>query len=1272
MKKFLVCISSVMFVTLCFAQSQMPHWVIGPKTVNVLAPNPLPATINPATGSGVAQISQHVANGWYDATGNLIFYICDNNVYDYNNTYLGSIPNSGSEVAIVPFGDNSACQYKFNLFSTHLNSNSDIALYKTILDMTTFDLQTPQDVDHFNLPVEFGCIAVGTKTTNHEPLIYFMAATGTLNTASGYIDRLTINIDGTVSSPTLVYPTATFPNNNSGPELLSKELDLSPDGQWLGWSSFHQSSLVPRYHVLKMDANGDVDGTATFPYQQFSLPNTFSDYSESGFRGVEFYQDALGTKLFVGAGLKGIEQFYITMPVNAANFTSVANSAASGSVSSYGYSQIEWANNGNMYANSNNITNNVGGFDPVSSSPSISTIGQPSFSLSNNPSVSFGPGDIFYTLPDQIDGQDYSLYTSPVFIPVMTVYDYVFNTSNATWIYNTAPWNTALPVHVIHLLTIAHNCYLTIDQMTFEFNPNASTVIQTGGTLNLRQSVFTGEMDCDKMYHPWLGVNVQGTSYMPQNLATSQGKFYLTNSTIQFANIGAKANNNSGGIIQSTDSKFLNCNTAIFLAPYQSLLLPNSIANKCKFVRTDFEIDQHYPFSTASTCVLIDGVTGIKFNHCTFEVTANNATILNLTNRGIVSNNSSFSVFNNSVFTNLHTGIDAMINGGTKTFTVTKTTFNKNQTGIQTTSINHFRVTDCTFNIGNDSFTNTNDRVGLNNHYGSGFTIQANHFTNPTSTSNNTIGIITNNTGAAQNMIRGNAFSNLHTGNLADGQNRMISPLFGKTIGLQYWCNTNYNNIDNDFEVDANSCSVCGIRLNQGSTIHPANNTFSATANSNFNNNATGINYYWQIPNQPTTTNGVTALQSNSNWSCSPFPALTLDGHFNPSDYNSNSTNFHNAETDFLNLLYTYNTLIDGGNTNALLNEIENSWSQSAQTMRDELMAESPYLSEDVLRGAALTGTMPQAMLLTVLLANPDATRSEDFLEYLQEEIPNPLPEYMIELIVDSWSDQTPRTALENMMADASTIMGEASDHIISNLYYDETLDEDSITESDTANIITMENYWLQRTQTTTSQYEWIENEMQQNNFTIAEAALQNISTNFNLSEEEAQELTDYTWYYNFRKTLKQNNEDLSNLDSMQQQTLTSFATSNDNRATQLSKNALCFYYGWCEDTNTNGNRNTSHHYHGSNKTNYMQQQVCVYPNPTSDGATFIYQLPNQSKEITLNIYNNTGTEIFSTPLSSNTGTYFLNTASMNNGFYFYQIATNNEIISHGKLTINK
>jgi len=263
--------------------------------------------------------------------------------------------------------------------------------------------------------------------------LYFLGGSGFINTTGGLIKKLIIHNDGSVSSSVPVYPTSANPNYNAGGEVFSKELELSPDGKWLAWASYalvtHQSGPQYRYHLIELDGSGDYINNS---YKKFNIPN-YSGNNISGFRGVEFFQPANATKLFMGAGTDGVflfmgagtdGVFYINLPWSnwsnyptpppSTDFTRVVNS---NTPNNFGFSQIELAhsNNGFMYAvaDPGSISNNVGAFNPYANTPQI--LPSPnSFPLSNPPYDLYNlggvnPNSTMYTLPDQIDGQDYSL-----------------------------------------------------------------------------------------------------------------------------------------------------------------------------------------------------------------------------------------------------------------------------------------------------------------------------------------------------------------------------------------------------------------------------------------------------------------------------------------------------------------------------------------------------------------------------------------------------------------------------------------------------------------------------------------------------------------------------------------------------------------------------------------------------------------------------------------------------------------------------------------------
>lgn len=566
--------------------TQLNNWYIAPQKMDMSLSPPVPSLISQVYGTTTAGNAMQVANGLYDNTGKLLFYVSDGGVYDYNNTLIGFINNGGTEVAIVPFENNTSCFRKFNIFTTTGGFISTTSLWRAEVDMNSFTItSTLVDTINYqgNTGTEFGAIAVGKVTSSNSRYLYFLAGPGTTNSTGGAIKKITIDQNGTVTLNGRIYPSVNNPNTNAGVEVFAQELDLSPDGKYLAWGSYamvnHQSGTQYRYHLIELDGSGAYINNS---YKKFNIPNITGNNSVSAFRGVEFFQSANTTKLFIGAGTDGI--FYINLPWTnwssypspppATDFFQVTGSSGI-NLYSYGQSQLELANNGKMYAASDPTGNqyNLGAFDPLSPVPQILGLNS-SFTLPNVPHGTWG--NSFYTLPDQIDGQNYSSIITQAVAQVATTGTYTFGSSgsqNTTWTNTINPWNTSTPVQVIKELRIVNNSNLTINGMMFKFSPNAKVIIEPGSTLTLDGgAVLTSDYLEDPCLIPytWQGVEVWGSqNNQSQNIVPSVvGKLIVNNATIEYAVCGARAqrnygsyvNLNRGGIIIATaDAKFKNC-----------------------------------------------------------------------------------------------------------------------------------------------------------------------------------------------------------------------------------------------------------------------------------------------------------------------------------------------------------------------------------------------------------------------------------------------------------------------------------------------------------------------------------------------------------------------------------------------------------------------------------------------------------------------------------------------------------------------------------------
>ena len=144
-----------------------------------------------------------------------------------------------------------------------------------------------------------------------------------------------------------------------------------------------------------------------------------------------------------------------------------------------------------------------------------------------------------------------------------------------------------------------------------------------------------------------------------------------------------------------------------------------------------------------------------------------------------------------------------------------------------------------------------------------------------------------------------------------------------------------------------------------------------------------------------------------------------------------------NINFNYGNLKYNYTQLIDAGNTPELIRLIQGEWAEDIWSLRSKLIEQSPYLSQEAILTVAEENLLPPALLLEICIANPDATKDEDFLEKLRCCIPTPLPEYMINLIRASWNQKTLRTELEEELSAFKTYRDEYQNYKTEFLFSD-------------------------------------------------------------------------------------------------------------------------------------------------------------------------------------------------------------------------------------------
>lgn len=402
MKKNIKIYSIVLFLILYFnkTNAQLKTWYFAQEKVrmDVLSPVAVPLSF---TGGNNGSANGMYQSGIPDQTQfNISQLLVYNKAHANVGSIYGQIAFDTPEIAIVPFPDNDGCtKNKYYVFNSSPTNNFRSELKYYVVDMNGNGC----DGDFTSLstlvtggPGASGGIAV-SKLSGGNRFIYF---------CSGYtaatIYKATITPSG-ISVPQNIYQdnTGTF-------NFETSELDLSPDGSMLVLAANGITggvgSASPRYYIIGLNTSGDWNGV---PPSTFDL--AVNPDPTIGGRGVEFYTDNLGvTKLMIGAGANGIYRINPANPMLGQTFIN-------GTIN-YGSSQLEVAPNGFLYASNsqNTIAIDVQTFNTpfVNNSANITT---PSSSYIDD---GFGVAPRFYTLPDQIDGEDLEPFLRSACLPI--------------------------------------------------------------------------------------------------------------------------------------------------------------------------------------------------------------------------------------------------------------------------------------------------------------------------------------------------------------------------------------------------------------------------------------------------------------------------------------------------------------------------------------------------------------------------------------------------------------------------------------------------------------------------------------------------------------------------------------------------------------------------------------------------------------------------------------------------------------------------------------
>ncbi|MEO0898882.1 MAG: T9SS type A sorting domain-containing protein [Bacteroidota bacterium] len=817
-------------------------------------------------------------------------------------------------------------------------------------------------------------------------------------------------------------------------------------------------------------------------------------------------------------------------------------------------------------------------------------------------------------------------------------------------------------------------------------------IVESGGELLLDGGIITSP--CDGF---WQGIVLAGdsTTYQQGLFPTNtQGKVRTTNGAIiEHAITGISTILNkktgSGGIIDASATTFQNNICDIEYGEFKNINPSSNLeaSNMGSFSNCTFKITDEFRGTYISPRINFNGVRGIELTACGF-INLNSSPQINAEPDlcGIRSFDSNFFLRGacqtsasggsgcvtyvplSSTFENFRVGVDARKIVGNPTFTIDGIVFKNNVVGVAVSAVDQAHILRSTFETGRPAYIATSTRTGVLLTSSTAYWVEGNTFTG--SNNDTEIGVYVNNSGPEENEIFRNTYTNLAVANFAVGDNRQNTN--SRTDpGLQFLCSNESQNI-RDILVGGGE----GIRFYQGrpdnvgtgTNAESDGNIFSQPSQLIIHNNYENLStndlsrFFYSSNTQElagsVNSNKITQINGNEN-TCVPDPLL-IPQILLPNSQITAINQFNIQLNQYSNSIYLLETIIDGGNTQALQNQVQFTWSNDAWEMRDQLMAQSPNLSQEILAEAAYTGTLPDALLMEVLLANADVCQDEEFLSMLENDIPNPLPSYMIDILSQAQEPASYKQDIQKQVVYHHEQLSNISNEIMSSILNKDELNSDSL------------RTWLAKGYTHISKYRIAESYLQDKLYTQASSTITGLDQQYDYLDESGSDYDDYETLFSLKANILENQASLANTTLSQRNQINTLALEEDGPSSIIAKNWLCYLDGNCDDIEVPNvpNSTPARKRSSSGNVNNILTYVEVRPNPAKDYVEFVYQLPEEVEGAQITIYDIHGRMVHAIPLSQVRSQKLWDTREVPSGVYVYKVMNQLTSLTQGKLVI--
>jgi C1A family cysteine protease len=832
--------------------------------------------------------------------------------------------------------------------------------------------------------------------------------------------------------------------------------------------------------------------------------------------------------------------------------------------------------------------------------------------------------------------------------------------------------------------------------------------VEPGAKIIIDGGCLTGL--CGKL---WNGIDLWGNPLYSQDERDQGYAAIINGGSIEYAKKGIEtayfdgySYHRSGGVVHCDSAFFKDNQIGIKFYPYHYTAYGGAqVPNFSRIKNTEFEITDNF-YSLEYSPVLdpldelqIGEIWGLNIMGCDF-INSSDKTH-DIRGNGIYSMNGGYFItkrctdlvpqvpcsgYEVCTFSNLDYGVRAFGDGSEWVIHIDTADFTENYRGVFMSGINDPIITKCTFNCTDemDRFGSRNPMVGLYLEYCNRYQVEENSFiSNYSETGQDAAGIQILNSCPYYNEVYNNEFNDFLAGITAAGENR---DRYG--TGLCIKCN-DFTSCVSDIYVTpegGHQLDYFGIATDQGRESDPQNPDPTLAAGNTFSqDNGINPNYTNEEGCNPIIYTYHGNNSSNKKIRPEPFdpPPPSIQIQLNPDNrvtyteknevcpshlgggiaIESERSNLIVSTASLAEVKDTLSLLVDGGDTESLDFEIQTSFPDEALVLRQELMDRSPYLSDTIIKSSiAKEDVLLNALLRDILVANPQTAKSPSIMSKLDERY-DPMPDYMMEEIMQGQSIYGAKEILESRLAASQSSRDLSLSKVIR--YY-KTDTSDYMASRDSLRIILEnEDYPSARHELA---YFFLNKDDSLNVF----ATLENIPIIFDLNEYETNLHADYETLFDL---LWQIHTDTSSLDSAEIEQFMdlsgSYSLPGVFARNILVDNQLMSYYEtvYLPDFNKSVVVNNNLPVYEEDETDCLK----VFPNPTGNFFIVEYCIENEAHQSALLILSDIAGSVRKTwRLKDNQNQLIVPTNDLASGSYILKLTLDGKFQGSTKLIITK